>query len=195
MSVLVTFSLTNGGTAISDVIDHGSFSNGAGTTAQEIFIRHDGDNSITSCGFFIQAASDDYEGDFTANTDLNEVLAWGNDSTSSGFGGFQFNLNATGAGGDAFTGFYPTWSWSSYSDKAPTDSGSNIVGNVCRTGTGDSATNAINVVTNMGCTSNGTIQAGSAPNVRFKCRFYAPQSEDTTGVRHITQSMTYTYTS
>jgi len=180
MSVLVTFSLTNGGTAISDVIDHGGSANGSSTTEETIYIRHDGDNEITSCGFFIQAASDDYEGDFTSNTDLSELIAWGNDSSAAGFGGFQFSLDSS--------------TWPTYSDKAPT-SGGNTVANVCRTGVGDSATNNIGVVTQMGCSSNGTIQTGSAPGVSFQCRFAVPQSEDTTGVRHIKQSMTYTYTS
>jgi hypothetical protein len=186
MAVTITWSLTNGGSTISSTVDHGNFSNGGQTTAQEIYVRHDGVNPITSCGFFIQAASDSYEGGFTASQDLDEVISWGNGTVAATFGGFQFNLNATG--------IYPSASWPTVTVKAPIAAG-NTVGNVCRTGVGDSATNNIGVVTQMGCTSNGTIQTGSAPGVRFQCRFSAPSNEDTVGIRHVKQSLTYVYTS
>lgn len=185
MAVTITWSSANGGTSIAEV-DEGSVGNGSNTTGQEIFIRHNGANIITNCALYIFALSSGYDGDSTAASDLSELLGWGNQTTLADFGGVEFNLNATGT--------YPSAQWPIYSSKAPT-SGGNIVGNVCRTGVGDSASNGIPLVTQCGCTANGTIQTGSAPNVRFKMRIAVPQSEDTVGERVVNLALTYDYTS
>lgn len=185
MSVSITWSSTNGGNSISEV-DEGSAGNGSNTSGQEIYLRHNGSNAITDCALYLLSISDSYAGDATASSDLSEVFGWGNQTTANEFGGVEFNLNATNS--------YPAASWPTYSSKAPTASG-NTVGNVCRTGVGDSAENGIGLVTQCGCSSNGTIQTGSAPNVRFKIRIAVPQNEDTSGERHLGLALAYDFTS
>jgi hypothetical protein len=186
MAVLLTWSLTNGGSSLIEAVDHGNISNGQTATEQTIYVRHNGVNNITNCGIYITSETDDYEGSATASNDLTELIEWGNQITSTSFGGFMVNMDATGG--------FPGSGWPTYSVKEVTVGG-NIVGNVCRTGKGDSATNAFSIPTQSGATSNGTIQTGSAPNVRIQCRFVAPTEEDTAGTRQVKTVMTYSYTS
>lgn len=181
MTVSVTWSYSNGGAAITTDVDYGNASNGDTTDAEEIFVRHDGSNSITSVGLYIRAYSGTYVGSATAALDLTEFIGWGNSSTSSGFGGILINWNALGS--------YPSSSWSTYSSKAPTG------GNVFRTGVGDSLSNAVEVPTSTGATAAGEIQAGSSPNVRFQLKIRVPTNEDTVGIRQFDLVLAYSYTS
>jgi len=57
VSVSVIYSLTNGGVEISSALDHGDMSNGDISSAQTIYLRHDGANPITSAGIFIRQYS------------------------------------------------------------------------------------------------------------------------------------------
>lgn len=179
--VAITWSLTNGGTGLTDTQDHGNTSNGLTTTAIEFFVRHDGSNSITGCKLYIREYSGTYTGDATAAADIAEILSWGDASTSSTFGGFQINMDAVGG--------YPSASWPTYISKTPTN------GYVCKTGTADSEGNAVTITTATGATASGTIQAGASPNVRFKCRIQVPTAEDTIGLRLFESVLVYTYTS
>jgi len=181
MAVNIIWSLSNGGDALSTTLDHSNASNGNYTTEKEIFIRHDGLNSITDAGLYIRQLSGTYSGSFTAAADIAELLYWGDQSTSSTFGGFQCNLLATTS--------YPSSGWPTYSSKSPTG------GFVHRTGVGDSESNAIAVPTTTGATSSGTIQAGSSPNVRLKVRILVPTDEDTIGIRQWDQVLKYNFTS
>jgi len=179
MTISITFSSTNGGTAITS-LDNGSSAAGSNTTEQEVFIRHDGNNPITNCGFYLAEKSGTYGGNFSAAADLAEILEWGDETTAAAFGGFMLNMDATGG--------YTTWS--TYSSKSGTSY------NVCRTGAGDSSTNKILLATNMGLTgSAGTLQAGDEPNVRFKCRIAVPSDETVLGIRQFGQKIHFTYTS
>jgi hypothetical protein len=180
MSVIVVWSTSNGGTAISDTQSHGSISNGTTTLSQEFFIRHDGANPITSAGLYIKPFSGSYTGRSTATQDYNELLSWG-DSTSAGFGGVQFNLNATGS--------YPDGNWPTSTSKTPSN-GSNVY-----TGVGDSAATCITLTTTTGCSSAGVIPAGSTPDVRFKMRVRTPTNLTTTGLRLFEVALSYTATS
>lgn len=174
------WSLSNGGDAITSPIDHGTNTNGTSLTAQEIFIEHDGDEDIIGCGFFIAEKSGTYGGGASAAADLAELLAWGDAATATTYGGFELNMDATGA----YAG-----NWPAYSDKF----GSTY--NVFRTDYGDSADNKIILPVEMGLSVAGEIPAGTAPNVRFKCRVTIPQVEDTAGTREFDQRLRYTYTS
>jgi len=176
----ITWSLTNGGAALS-TLSHGNVSNGQDTTAQEVFLRHNGSNSITSCGLYVREYSGTYTGGASASADLAEILGWGDQSTLAGFGGFHLNLNAVGG--------YPSSDWPTYSSKSPTN------GEAVRTGVGDSVGNAITITTATGATADGTIQAGASPNVRLQMRVRIPADEDTTGVRMWDTVLTYNYTS
>jgi len=179
--VAITWSLTNGGAAITDVIDHSTVNNGSASAPKQIFLRHDGVFSITGCGLYIRQYSATYNGDATAPLDFAEMLEWGDSATSEGFGGFEVNMDAIDT--------YPAEQWPTFLDKTTP------YGYVCRTGVGDSAGTAVTLVTQTGCTALGEIQTGASPNVRFSCRFEVPSNEDTLGVRLIDQVLLYTYTS
>jgi hypothetical protein len=151
MAVSVTWSSSNGGSAISEPLDHGDAPVGGWSTPQEVFLSHDGNNPITNCGFYLVNTD--------LGTDLAQVVFWGNQNTANEFGGFLLNMDAEG--------LYPTWS--AYNDKYGTNY------NVFRTGAGDSRENAIQLPVAMGLTgAAGVIQTGTAPNVRFKCRLNVP---------------------
>lgn len=186
MAVSIVWSLTNGGSAISGSTDLGNLSNGANTTAKEIFIRHNGSNSITSAGIFIREFSGTYLGARTAAADFTEILAWGDGTTANSFGGLQINMKR-----DQPSNTFDTAAWPTYSSKAP----SSGKGNTFRTGVGDDESNPITILSSTGATANGTIQAGSTPNVSFQLRIAVPSEEDTLGIRHFETVLTYSFTS
>lgn len=182
MSVSIIWSLTNGGDPLTSIVDHGNSSNGQVTTAKTIYIRHDGSNDITDAGLYIRQFSGTYQGAATAAADIAEILSWGDQIIESDFGGFQINFDAVGG--------FPSASWPTYSTKSPTN------GNVHRNGVGDSESNAIEIPgTVTGATADGTIQAGTAPNVRFQVRVAVPASENVIGIRQWDQVLKYTFTS
>jgi len=185
MAITVSWSLTNGGTEI-DSLDHGSAGNGTSSTVKTIHLRHNGVYSITECGIYIRAIPTGYAGDFTADADIAEILGWGDGADASSFGGMFLNLNATGS--------FPVASWPTLATKSVL-SGGDTIGVALRTGVGDSPTSAVPVVTEMGCSVDDEVQAGSAPNVRFQCKFAIPPGESTLGARSIRMSLTYDYTS
>lgn len=180
MAVSLVWSTTNGGSALTDDIDHGSKSNGQTSTAQTIYVRHTGTNPITNAKLYLRPYTGTYSGDASALADFNELIAWG-DATGTSFGGFCVNMNATGT--------FPVGSWPTSGSKSPSE------GYVCRTGTADSSTNAVLLSTATGCSDAGLVPAGSSPNVRFQVCFVVPSTEDTVGVRQVDQALLFTYTS
>ena len=181
MSVSIIWSSTVGGEAITSIIDHGNAANGAATTPEEIFIRHDGGSNITNVALYIREYSGSYSGSATAAADIAEIINWGDQTAEDDFGGFFINFNAATS--------YAT-GWPTYSDKSPTG------GFVHRTGYGDSESNAIDLPTSTGATATGEIQTGSAaPGVRFQAKIAVPTNEDTAGVRQWETVLRYTYTS
>lgn len=181
MSVNVTWSLTSGGNAIAEPLDHGSGAAGSSLAAQTIFLSHDAVNPITGCVFYIEEKSGTYAGSFTPATDLAELLAWGDDTTEDGFGGIQLNLDADGS--------FPSESWPIYSSKERNSS------QTFRTGVGDSPANGIPLPTTMGLDTAGTIPAGNTPGASFAIRVQIPTDEGTTGVREFDQKLRFTFTS
>ena len=186
MTVIVTWSSTNGGSSLNNDLDHGGAGNNAETPVETIYLRHNGNNSITDCKLLISSINERYDGDFTAVGDLEEVIGWGDAAVAASFGGLFLNLNATGG--------FPAASWPTFAVKSVT-SGVKVVGAVCRTGVGDLASTGLSLITEMGCTIDGELQSGTAPNVRFQSKFFFPQDEDTEGERHIKQVLAYDYTS
>jgi hypothetical protein len=182
MSISITFSSSNGGSALTDPVSYGNTSNGNTTGTQVIYVSHNGLNPITSCGLYIDIASS-YAGSFTAIGDKTEIINWGDASSAGSFGGFEINTNATGS--------FPGSSWPTYANKTSTDG----YGFTVRTGVGDSSLNAITIPTVTGATSSGTIQTGSSPNVRFSTRMVIPTSVNTVGTRQFKLTLKYTYTS
>lgn len=174
MSVTITWSNTNGGVSISSK-GHGTGSAGDTLSANTLFIRHSGINSISQCRFYLATTSG------SSATYLTEILQWGDATTAADFGGLQLNMDANGG----FPSIWPTI-YSKF--------GTNY--NVFRTGVGDSSTNGILLPQAMGLTgSPGIIQAGDAPNVSFQCRIQIPSSVVDTGSRWFDQRMRFSYTS
>lgn len=180
MAVNIVFSTTNGGSSIT-TLSHGNSSPGSNTTAQTLYIRHDGTNPITNCKLYMAQKSGAYSGAATAAQDFTELLGWGDGNLSTNYGGMLFNFNAIGS--------FPGGNWPVYNNKTPTS------GNTVRTGVGDSTTNAISIPSATGAPSVGVIPQGSTPNVRFQVRFKVPNSEGTLGNRQVDLRLRYTYTS
>jgi hypothetical protein len=181
MTVGLIFSITNGGTALDADISCGNLSNGSATSAQTIYVRHNGVSSITGVKFYIRTYTGSYVGASTAINDMAELIAWGDATTSLGWGGFLINQNAVGS--------FPVGNWPTVSSKAPTD------GVCCRTGVADCSTYAASLSTATGATSSETIQAGTSPNVRFQAQVSVPANEDTVGIRQFELAFLYSYTS
>ena len=185
MSVSITWSTTdNGVSALST--DHGESSNGGNTSEVTLYLRHDGVNEISNCGFYLQTLSSGYTGAADAATDLTEVIGWGNEDTATGFGGFQINMNSEGGFDDG-----STWDMSE-SQKTSSDGYKYTF----RTGVGDSLATAITLSEKMSAnmSSDGVIPA-STTDVAFQCRLKVPTAEDTAGVRQFQQVLKFTFTS
>jgi hypothetical protein len=183
MPISVVWSSSNGGSSITEPLSYGNISNGNISSNQTIYLRHNGVNPITSAAFFVEAVdSGVYGGDFTSSADKAELLAWGDAVITNDFGGVQFNQNAVGG--------FISGSWPTMANKNTVDG----YGKVVRTGVGDSSTNPITVLSSTGATSNGTIQAGASPNVRFQARVVVPTNEGTLGVRQFNFALTFTST-
>jgi len=183
MGVTIVFSSTNGGTALSSPVNHGNLSGGSTTTEQLIHIRHTGTNPITATSIYMEAMTDaEYGGDFTASADKTELLSWGDASTSDGFGGVAVNMNATGS--------FPDASWPTLANKTTVDG----FGFAIRTGVGNSSTNPLTILSVTGATSNGTVQAGTTPNVRFQMRITAPVDSVVLGTRQFNTKLKFTST-
>lgn len=183
MAVNLTWSYTDGGNAIADFVDHGDVANGNNSSGEELYLRHDGENSITGVALFIREFSGTYDGDATSNADIVELLDWGDSNTAGTFGGVQINWDAV----NAYAAGWPT-----YDDKDPGD----VL--VHRTGVGDSEQNAVTLPTSTMSSAEpiaGEIIAGTTPGVRFKMRISVPSEEDTVGVRLFDHVAKYTYTS
>jgi hypothetical protein len=185
MSLVITWSETNGGDPISDVLSHGgqAVGNGDQTIEKTIYIRHNGVNPITSCSLYVNEYSSTYTGTFTPSDDKAELISWGDAGSSGSWGGLMLNMNATGG--------FPVASWPTFADKTTTDGyGFNV-----RTGVGDSNGTGVTIPTVTGATSSGTIQAGSSPNVRFQMRFKIPQNLMTPGIRLFDTVLKFSFTS
>lgn len=180
MPVGIVFSSTNGGSTITD-LDCGNVSNGAETSAQTVYVRHDGVNSITSVKLYIQAYTGSYTGGATALEDYAELISWGDATNALSWGGLLINMDATGG--------FPSSAWPTLASKSPT------YGICHRTGVADSSANAVTISSRTGATADGTIQAGSSPNVRFQAKVVVPPNEDTVGIRLFEQKILYSYTS
>jgi hypothetical protein len=181
MSITVTFSTTNGGSEISGSLDHGDQVAGDNTTAQTIYIEHDGNNSLNNFRIYIDEKSGTYSGSKTAAQDKAEILGWGDNTAEGTFGGVQFNFDAVGG--------FPSSAWGTYDDKSPTN------GNTARTGIGDSAANGMILPITTNISSIGEIPVGSAQNIRFKMRIKIPSSGAATGVRQFDLKCAFSYTS
>lgn len=184
MAVTVYWASDNSGTLLNQVVDHGSVAKGNNSGATTFYLYHNGQNDITNCGFYIQPRSGLYEGDFSALTDYQELIDWGDSTNANGFGGYMINMNATGAWANG---------WAAVGDKFP------AYGFVCRSGVADSFGNAQTLMSEMGCSSSGVVQNnypnGYGINVRFQCRIAVPSNETSLGQREIDLCLRYSYTS
>ena len=187
-AIHIIWATSNGSSSTSEPFDHGNNASSNITSGQTIFIRHTGTNAITNSKLYIRefvgttANGDTYSGDFSPIEDYNEVVSWGNAVTSSGFGGFQVNMNATGG--------FPDSSWPTLANKTTVDG----QGYVTRSGIGISSGTAVTLTPETGCSSSGVIPAGNS-NVRFQARIQMPSSITTAGVRMCESVLVFTFTS
>tara|TARA_Y100000310_G_scaffold250742_1_gene257072 strand:- start:4025 stop:4564 length:540 start_codon:yes stop_codon:yes gene_type:complete len=179
MSTIV-WSTTNGGAAISALVDHGGVSNGSSTTAQEFHLRHTYTNPITNAALYARLVTGTYSGAQSAADDIAEILSWGDQSDIDDFGGLMVNMDATGSYAAA---------WPDYTDPQPPYS------HVVKTGQGDSELNAMPLLVQTGASAEGQIPNGGSPNVRFKIKFDIPNNEGVLGIRQVEQVLAYDYTS
>jgi hypothetical protein len=110
MVVSITWSSTASGTTpVTDAVYHGVIAaGGPDGAAQDLYISHDGLNSITNCGFYIQAYNGGgYTGTVSPAADFTEIVGWGDAATGGvvlnqdfqgGFPGGSETLHTTAAG-------------------------------------------------------------------------------------------------
>lgn len=185
MAVSITWSSIAGGSGLSS-LSHGSSANGENTTAQQLYLRHDGLNAITGCKFYFSQKSGSYTGGASAADDYAELLEWGAAADAGDFGGIQINM-------DAINSFSGGASWGmSESQKSSLDGYKFTV----RTGTADTSGNGVTLSKNMSSsmTSDGEIPAGVNDST-FQIRFKVPTNEATTGTRQVDQVLVFSYTS
>jgi len=108
MTVNITMSGSAAGSSLSDTVDLStSVSPGDDTDYQDVYISHDGNNSITDCEFYLTRyvdsnyLNDDEEADL--GEDYVEVLGWGDSDTEGvlivqdGWGTWTSGENTTGS--------------------------------------------------------------------------------------------------
>lgn len=180
MSVNIKWALSNGGTIISGNVAHGAA--GAGTTLspKTLFISHDGTNSITGCKLYLAPKSGSYTGSANPTADFNELLDWGNQVSSTRFGGVQVNMDALGG--------FPNTSWGTNSAKDQNN------GYSFRSAVGDSSSTALLLKSSMNLPGIGVIPAGTSPNISLQIRVKIPSTLAVTGTRQFDLKLRYTYT-
>jgi len=160
-------------------LNHGDVAYGTLSNVRTISIQHDSSNALTNCAFYI-SERETYSGDATAQTDLAEVLSWGDATSSDDFGGLQINMNAL----DNF----PSADWPSVNNKL----------NTFRSIRGDED-HPIQLNKTMNSTpkmiSNGVIPPSCTVWPTFRCRIQVPVTAGTTGVRQFEQKLRFTWTS
>ena len=181
MTVLLTWSENSGDIGYSE-FDGGASASGSETTSKTVYLRHDSDNTVTSCMLYCVPKTGTYEGDTTSVDDFAELLSWGNSSGASDFGGIQINFDAVG-------GFSGGTSWGmSESQKTSTDGLKYTI----RTGVGDSLANAILLPVEM---SSNLITPGEIPTLvedaRMQIRIKVPANEGDTGARQFSIVLSY----
>ena len=189
MVVSVTWATSPSGSAAS-LIDHGTATNGTYGSSQQIYLRHDGLNSISNCGFYFQLKTGSYTGDFSAAADFDEIKGWGDSNSATGHGGIQVNMDPSNTTG------WDVGNWDLDNSNKQT-----TVAFTMHSLIGDQSTNSVTLKEHMdgtgagggSMTSDGEIPTGV--EVSFLIRFQIPTDEDTTGIRQIDQVLRYTFTS
>jgi hypothetical protein len=180
MTVNITWSTTDNGTAVTQPINHGNVPNGGTTTAIELFVRHDGDNVITNCGLYLSEYSATYTGSNNKTFDRALMFTWGDSAVSNTFGGIQINMNQTGS--------FPNGSWPTYDNHSPAE------GFVFATGQGEDSSSPIILSNTMGLGIAGRIDSGftsASLNIRVKI----PSSYVSIDTIQVDTTLKYTYTS
>ena len=98
MVVAITWAESPGGAAIAGDLVWPNINNGS-STVDDLYISHDGDEKIYSCGFYIQAYSGVYAGGDSAANDYTELLGWG----AADIEGFLINQDLLGLWAAGYT--------------------------------------------------------------------------------------------
>ena len=169
MVVAITWSESQAGAAIAGDLVWPNINNGSNST-DHLYIRHDGVNKITSCGFYIQAYSGVYAGGASAADDYTELLSWGAGDTE----GFLINQDLLGG-----------WAAGYVSHK---------------TGQGTAAapiTLDSDSIIGGASLGDGEIEGSDigAEESHIMVKIAVPAAESTAGTRQFDQCLAYTYTS
>lgn len=194
--VTLTLSRTEVGSAVADLLqggstgcDIGTVANDAVSSTQEIYLRHNGVNKITSCAYYIQPFSGIYGGNYDAATDYAKMLALGD---AVGNYGLMFDEDWNSS--PQFTSFYKvkTGFGDSFANRRNFPSTMQLYFN---TGTLAKSDPTTPVVGEVGPNDNGaTAQAvGNRSLLRF--RIGLPANEVDGGIRQFDTVVAYTYTS
>ena len=107
MTVSVTWSLTNGGPALDQPVDLGSFSSLETGEAITIYLRHNGASPLLDAKLFLGAYSDEYDGSFDPAEDLTFMKEatqigqlWINTNWEAGFPTGSWQAVSQGGAGD-----------------------------------------------------------------------------------------------
>lgn len=191
--IQIVWSLENGGSSLDEPLDHGNNAGSNITTAQTIYVRHNGENKITNCGIYLRAFSgstgdgETYSGDAATPTDdYNELVQWGDYTDPGFFGGFQVNMDAAGG--------FPSYNWPDETNKVAASG----LGFVVSSGVADTEANAFEIKKEMSGTTigvtDGEIPPGSAPNYRMQTRIQIPASGVDAGIRMFEHVLKFTFT-
>jgi len=105
MVVSITWALVSNGNSILDC-DWGSISSGDVSDCNKgdgLYLRHDGENEINNCGFYIRPVQEGYSGTNSPLDDYQELLNWGSQDQGLliSFDNSVWTPHINGAGSDA----------------------------------------------------------------------------------------------
>lgn len=195
--VSLVLSRTETGAQVSDLLqggstgcDIGTVANDAVSSTQELYLRHNGVNKITSSAYYIQPYSGVYGGNYDAATDYAKMKSLGDDI--SGDYGLMFDEDWNAS--PQFSSFYKikTGFGDSFANRRNFPTTMQLYYN---TGTAAKSDPSAPVVGEVGPNDDGaTAQAiGNRSLLRF--RVGLPASEVDGGIRQYDTVIAYTYTS
>jgi hypothetical protein len=195
--VTLTLSRSEAGTQVADLLqggssgcDFGTVANDSVSATQELFLRHNGVNKITSCAYYIQPFSGVYGGAYDPSSDFAKILALG-DVTPGNHGLlFDEDWNAS----PQFSSFYKikTGSGDSFGTRRNFATSMQLYFN---SGTSAKSDPSAPVVGEVGPNDNGAIAQAIGNRSLLRFRLSLPANEIDGGIRQFDTVIAYTYTS
>lgn len=195
--VTLTLSRTETGVQVSDLLQGGSAGCDLGTVAndsvsatQELFLRHNGVNKITSCAYYIQPYSGVYGGGYDAATDYAKMLALGD--TTPGNYGLMFDEDWNSS--PQFSSFFKikTGYGDAFGTRRNFPSTMQLYYNTSTAAKSDPTSP---VVGEVGPNDNGVVAQAVGNRSLLRFRLGLPANELDGGIRQFDTVVAYTYTS